>query len=221
MFRSMLPALAAAFALSTDGLPALAADTTTDWHLLRSVDGDPRVTDDAIPLHPASGGLALAVVDGLWHLVPATLSVRKADGEPGFRYVTATPPDAAAYLHIPGLTAGKVDAADMRFRGADHAITRQGINIPFKGASWHLDTQGGKVMLGNGGRRQPLGDACPGDDDMCSIHLAWAGDLDRDGKPDFLVVNTSDDSGVECLYLSSRAKPGEFVGEAACADHSH
>jgi hypothetical protein len=44
-------------------------------------------------------------------------------------------------------------------------------------------------------------------------YLLWAGDLDADGKPDFLISfgMGSYDIG---LFLSSLAKPGELVGEA-------
>jgi len=41
-------------------------------------------------------------------------------------------------------------------------------------------------------------------------YLQWAGDLDRDGKPDFLVSFIDADGPVH-LYLSSTAKPGQLV----------
>jgi hypothetical protein len=43
--------------------------------------------------------------------------------------------------------------------------------------------------------------------------LLWAGDLDADGKPDFLVSFGMGSYNV-ALFLSSLAGPGEMVGEA-------
>ena len=48
------------------------------------------------------------------------------------------------------------------------------------------------------------------------IEVIWAGDLDRDGRLDFVVDYEEEDAGsVPTLFLSSQAKPGELVGEAA------
>ena len=47
--------------------------------------------------------------------------------------------------------------------------------------------------------------ACPGP--------CWIGDLDNDGKPDFLLNQSTSESGTDLmLYLSSAAKAGELVG---------
>ncbi len=50
---------------------------------------------------------------------------------------------------------------------------------------------------------------CQKGEDTCA--LVWAGDIDFDGKPDFLIY-TSDDNGGwrSTLYLSTLAKPGEL-----------
>lgn len=44
-------------------------------------------------------------------------------------------------------------------------------------------------------------------------YLLWAGDLDRDGKPDFLISFVDGDGPIH-LYLSSAAKPKRLVGLA-------
>lgn len=44
-------------------------------------------------------------------------------------------------------------------------------------------------------------------------YLLWAGDLDRDGRPDFLISFIDADGPVH-LYLSSAAKPNQLVGLA-------
>jgi hypothetical protein len=43
-------------------------------------------------------------------------------------------------------------------------------------------------------------------------YLLWAGDLDRDGKPDLII--SRDGVNDVTLYLSSSAAKGEAVGEA-------
>lgn len=48
-------------------------------------------------------------------------------------------------------------------------------------------------------------------------YLLWSGDLDRDGKPDFLVSFVDADGPVH-LYLSSAAKPDRLVGLAGVYD---
>lgn len=71
------------------------------------------------------------------------------------------------------------------------------------------------LQLRVGQKRQLL----PGLLATCSGHLRgtqyllWAGDLDRDGMPDFM-VSYIDGAGPVHLYLSSLAKPGRLVGLA-------
>jgi hypothetical protein len=49
-------------------------------------------------------------------------------------------------------------------------------------------------------------------------YLLWAGDLDADGKPDFL-ISFGMGSYKVALFLSSLARPGELVGEAGRFDY--
>ena len=56
------------------------------------------------------------------------------------------------------------------------------------------------------------------DDDSVFVppyRLHFAGDLDGDGKPDFIISGESAFSAEERLFLSTLAKKGEMVGEAA------
>lgn len=50
-----------------------------------------------------------------------------------------------------------------------------------------------------------------------SQYLLWSGDLDGDGKPDFL-ISYIDQEGPIYLYLSSAARPGALVGTAGVYD---
>ncbi len=198
-----------------------AARPADDWQLLPDESKYNQLRAEVLPAHPAGGGLALMVVDGLWHLVPAKLSASDETYGPGIRLLDATPADAISYLRIPGLVPGKVDAADMRFRNSSHRITHESMSVPFKGSVWRLESRDGKLRLDDGSRQQLLPDPCGGAaGDMCVVFLAWAGDLDRDGKPDFLIEQAANAGGVECLYLSSRAKPDELVGSGICIDLS-
>jgi hypothetical protein len=63
------------------------------------------------------------------------------------------------------------------------------------------------------GKRQLLDEfgACSGM--VRSDYLVWAGDFDRDGKPDFL-IDFTDDTGEGKLYLSKGAGPDEIAGVA-------
>jgi hypothetical protein len=73
------------------------------------------------------------------------------------------------------------------------------------------------LQLREAGRRQLL----PGHLAVCADvpladYLRWAGDLDRDGRADYL-VHLGDNGGEFNLYLSSQATDGSLVGRAARA----
>lgn len=68
-----------------------------------------------------------------------------------------------------------------------------------------------RLQLRTREQRQMLGQvgACSG---MVSTgYFLWAGDLDRDGRPDFL-ISFVDADGQVVLYLSGMAAAGEIVG---------
>ena len=72
-----------------------------------------------------------------------------------------------------------------------------------------------KVVLSDGRQTQVLY-SVDGYADEPHFDVPWAGDLDRDGKLD-LVVNLNGKYGLHPyrLLLSSKARPGQLVGEAA------
>ena len=201
------------------------ADSDSQWLLVAYVDKDAPFHSGDVPLHPATGGFALTVVDGLWNLVPATLKASVSKDNPDLVTIAATPPDAPVYVHLPGLAAGKVDTPEMRFKGVDRDLSRMAVGIPFKGVQYKFELKAGQTWLTDGTSRQLIlagsgkGES-EGERDESSAKLIWAGDLDRDGKLDFIISDWFDDGGTMCVWLSSRAGPGQLAGKAACMDRN-
>ena len=86
------------------------------------------------------------------------------------------------------------------------------------------DANGAFLQLRTAGRRQMLLGvlaSCSGADSMVQNpnYLQWAGDLDRDAKPDFL-VSYIDADGVVHLYLSGLAQANDMVGLAGSSSGS-
>jgi hypothetical protein len=218
--------LALAFALGLAIVPATARCADAEWHLIGFAEHDTPFDKDELPLRPATGGLALTVVDGLWNLVPAKLSTRVADpaGHPDVVLLVATPPDALAYLRLPALAAGKVDTPDMRFKDVLRDIGRTTVAVPFKATPYRFELKAGASWLTNGTLRQEIAAADPKvtgpEADMRSVNLLWAGDLDHDGKLDFIISDWFDDGGTMCVWLSSRAAPGQLAASVACFNHA-
>jgi hypothetical protein len=77
-----------------------------------------------------------------------------------------------------------------------------------------------RIRLSDGHRSQLLwSQKGEGDDPHWDVY--WAGDLDRDGELDLLVAFSDKYSAYPyVLLLSSRAKAGEMVGEAAHFFHA-
>ena len=225
MTRSALPAIAIAAAAAL--LPGQVRAADGEWHLVAYINPELPFNAREVPLHPAPGGFALTVVNGLWNLVPATLSATVTDrdgkGHPQSVAITASPADALAYVRLPGLTEGKVDTPDLRFKGVERALTAAPVPLPFKGTPWRFEAKDKAVWFTDGTRRQKIDDIAlaGGDDDAPGLALVWAGDLDRDGKLDFVTALTGGDGATMCAWLSSKAAAGQLVGKAACMDRAY
>lgn len=63
------------------------------------------------------------------------------------------------------------------------------------------------------GKRQMLGELASCSHELNTNYLIWAGDLDRDGQPDYL-VSFIDAEGQALLYLGGQAGRGEIAGVA-------
>ena len=187
--------------------------------------------------------LALAPVDGLWHLVPTKVvtqlvhdpvsvhdslfvqdpvsvhdSVYDLKGPNSDIQISAKEPNALALLKFPWLRPGKVDTPSMRFHGNPRDITpSKGVTIPFKGVAYQVITVRGKLFLVRGLKRSKLDWFRLTRDFSERARLLWAGDLDGDGKLDLLVdyYERSDYAGA-CLFLSSSAEDGALLGRVVC-----
>lgn len=74
-----------------------------------------------------------------------------------------------------------------------------------------------KVYLSQGKIKQFIGDATEDGniDYALTVTVAWAGDLDHDGKLDLILEFGSYNIGSTILYLSSQARKGEISGKVA------
>ena len=82
-----------------------------------------------------------------------------------------------------------------------------------------FDRTGNKLQLQlrAQGQRQMLGELGACSHTVSTGYFLWAGDLDRDGKPDYL-ISFVDDDGQIVLYLSSATQGQELVGAGATFD---
>jgi hypothetical protein len=209
-------------------LSALAAGAPSDagdaWEILADIRPDEARRVGEVPLHPAPGGLALTLSGGGWHLVPASLEATTkdvdAEGQPQTVTLAATPANARVYLRLQGLRPGKVDTPDVRFDGAPRDLEAATLSLPFKGRPWRFETRGNAIWFTDGRRRQKIDELAALDNPAypVGLGLAWAGDLDRDGRLDFVTILVGGDGSTTCVWLSSKAAAGELVAKTACVD---
>lgn len=74
-----------------------------------------------------------------------------------------------------------------------------------------------RLQLRAHGRRQTLGELAGCSHVVSTQYFLWAGDLDRDGRPDYL-VSFVDSDGQVLLYLSSMAARKEIAGVGGVYD---
>lgn len=77
-----------------------------------------------------------------------------------------------------------------------------------------------KVELSDGKSRQFIIDTAEPNQDYSdefasTVEIVWAGDIDRDGKPDFILLNTHYNGENTQLFLSSEAEKKKFVKSVA------
>ena len=67
-----------------------------------------------------------------------------------------------------------------------------------------------------GTRRTEIGESGAANTSDDYNFIVWMGDLDSDGRLDFIIDNGGKNSGGLCLYLSRGAKTGELLRAPYC-----
>ncbi|ABB11045.1 hypothetical protein Bcep18194_B0931 [Burkholderia lata] len=168
------------------------------------------------------GWLALAPSGNRWNLAPARIRLTPAQPDGAVVDVTPDVKKAVALLRCKSLTQGRVEAANLAFRNGGRVIEpgREPLRFAFQGRRYALRyTASGAVIAEGGGKRSVLHDF-GGDTPPFRVTLIWAGDLDRDGRLDFLMEFGSEIGTNFCLFTSGNAKENELVGPAGCLDVS-
>ena len=171
-------------------------------------------------------------------LEPAKLTVRREkwqghyDDQPTqgqrlvFRRQTAGPGTVLAWFKqdpaAPWLQAGPVPtygaATFRKKRPASEGTLELAVDLPHGGQATLVplfDAEGGRFLLQlrAQGKRQLLDELGLCSHTVSTDYLVWAGDLDRDGQPDYL-IDFADEVGEAKLYLARAAAAKELAGVA-------
>lgn len=183
--------------------------------------------------------LALVCGEGRCRFEPARLTVRREqwqghyDDQPTagqkllFRRGTAGPGEALAWFRrdpaLPWLQVGPVETywatGFPRKSPATQGTLEQVVDLP-RGEQALLvpllDQEAGRFLLQlrAAGKRQLLDEVGQCSRMVSPAYLVWAGDLDRDGRPDYL-IDFADEVGEARLYLARAAAADEIVGVSA------
>ncbi|WP_431824789.1 hypothetical protein [Burkholderia sp. F1] len=172
--------------------------------------------------YPQDGWLGLAPHRNSWALSPAHIRFEPTQWNDQVVDVTSDLGKAIALFHCKPLKEGKVETANMAFSNQERTIEPHAkpLRVGFRGHQYDLRyTPSGSVVVEGNGKRSILHDF-DGSTPPFRAVLIWAGDLDRDGEPDFLMAFESEISASFCLFTSGRATEKELVGLAGCMDAS-
>jgi hypothetical protein len=185
------------------------------------VPGDYHGSEAPASLGP--GWLALVPMTGSWQLVPARARIEPVrdavldDEDQATARRIAVEGDAIALIRLPEVHPGKATTPNMRFKGVARSLVAGApLDIAFNDSQYRLEVSNSEVYLRRGHRATPLGLFVGDKDSDADADLRWAGDLDGDGQLDLLVAYGGSNSGGTCLYLSTKASPGELVRRVAC-----
>lgn len=168
--------------------------------------------------YPGGGWLGLMPDANRWKLASARVRFDSSQANGDIVDVKSDPGNAVALFRCKSLRPGRVDAANLAFPKDGRAIEPGGnpLRFGFHGRRYALrHTASGAVIAEGDGKRSVLNDY-GGSSPPFSASLIWAGDLDRDGRLDFLMEFESDLGASFCLFTSGSAKENELVGPAGC-----
>jgi hypothetical protein len=197
-------------------LPAAAADAP--FALLRTgfyFDGD-------LPANAAGDWLCLLRKSA--RLVPCTVEIVPDEPMPGYPgHRVRVRQDLKARFLVRGLPPAN-EPRDLPTYSRERMLVPGTLLLGDPGGSELAMLQqgsGARIVLRADGREQVLARQ-ESIDVSGTTTLHWAGDLDLDGKLDLLLDVSSHQASTELrLFLSSRAAPGELVGEAAALSKSN
>ncbi|AOJ42529.1 hypothetical protein WJ23_32265 [Burkholderia lata] len=168
--------------------------------------------------YPGGGWLGLIPEGHRWTLAPARVRFEPSQPSGDIVDIKSDPSKAVALFRCKSLRQGKVEAANLAFPKDGKAIEpgARPLRFGFHGRRYALrHTVSGAVIAEGDGKRSVLHDF-GGSSPPFSASLIWAGDLDRDGRLDFLMEFESDLGASFCLFTSGSAKENELVGDAGC-----
>ena len=88
--------------------------------------------------------------------------------------------------------------------------------MPAQGGQPAYELRSSPLAIVAGTRRTEIGESGAANTSDDYNFIVWMGDLDSDGRLDFIIDNGGKNSGGLCLYLSRGAKTGELLRAPYC-----
>jgi hypothetical protein len=185
--------------------------------------------EDLPPAEMSQGWLALRKEANAWVLEPAivqatpTQSYLSSAENNLHATIISSEPEARAFFRNLGFQAGKVEVIKGQADFGDLEIhRRKPLHINLGKKRYRIFVKNEDIFLSDGKRQMRLqqgGQTRDQDSDLSrSSSVAWAGDLDRDGKLDLIMNYSAYEALDVCLYLSSKATSHTLVGEVSCVN---
>jgi hypothetical protein len=152
-----------------------------------------------------------------WYLSKTTVVVEE---ENGILNIRSKHPGTIGLLRGMELTEGPVESASLVVNGTDESNSfnfrgQQYGLVVLKFSSKEYQARNDAYFLNGKSRTLVYGNDYSSCDHPAVL---WAGDIDRDGKPD-MIANFDDDSEKSasvCVFLSSKAEKGSLLKNAGC-----
>jgi hypothetical protein len=199
-------------------LAGCALQHNADYSIL--VDGKRRGAD--APVRAGGGWLALDAVGGHWELLPVGVFIRgfydekvDAKGQKTGVKISSKRPQAVALLRDRSLRAGRVDGVNLGVAGRVNLLgaSNPSASVVFQADEYRFSAQavkGDQRLCSVYVATNDSAPECVGSFEMEeeakpeSLFLLWAGDLNRDGIMDFLLMHYSETRSGQSFFLSSK-----------------